>query len=153
MMKTAILLSTLALVAMACSQKQSAEQAAEAAHTGTGVFDGKVKSSTHPNVSAGSACNGTMTMRGTKKPGSMTIKCDGVSIYNGDGVFTNNTNDLGNPDDDTSTFRDDKTTAEDKTPAVSMVGQEGKADGDSGIITVNDVEAGNVPAFEVVISL
>lgn len=150
-MKTAILLSTVALLAFAC--KQSAEQAAEAAHTGTGVFDGKVKSSTHPNVKADSTCNGTMTMRGTKSPGSMTIKCDGITIYDGDGVFSNNVNDPNNPDDDTSTYTDSKTTPDDKTPAVSMVGQEGKADGDSGIITVNDVEAGNIPAFEVVIAL
>lgn len=125
----------------------------EGSQIGTGSFDGTVKSSTHPNVKVGSACNGTLTMRGSQKPASISVKCDGVVVYEGDGVARNEVNDRSNPDDDTFSFTDDKTSDVDQTPAASMVAQEGKADGDSGILSIHDVEAGNVPAFEMTISL
>jgi len=126
---------------------------AEAAHTGTGGFDGKVKSSNHPNVAEGATCNGTFTLRGTKKPAQLLVKCDGVMIYNGEAMARNDVNDPDNPDDDILTMKDDKTSDADNTPALDLKAQEGKADGESGTMTVTDVEHGNQPAFEVVIAL
>ena len=46
-----------------------------------------------------------------------------------------------------------RTTAEDSSPRVSMIAHMGKADGDSGKLTVSDVKHGQHPAFEIVISL
>lgn len=126
---------------------------AEAAHTGTGGFDGKVKSSTHPNVAQGATCNGSLTLRGTSKPAKLLVKCDGVIIYNGEARATNDVNDPDNPDDDILTMKDDQTSDADKTPALDLKAQEGQADGESGTMIITDVEHGNQPAFEVVIAL
>lgn len=153
MNKTLLLLATLSLIGCKSSAGIDEETRRENDNTGQGSFDGKVKTSSHPNVAVDSLCNGTFTMRGTKKPALMIIKCDGVSVYNGEGVFSNNTNDVSNTNDDTMTYTDDKTSDTDKTPAVSLVAQEGKADGDSGVLTVDDVKMGNIPAFEITISL
>lgn len=126
---------------------------AEAALTGSGGFDGKVKSSNHPNVAEGSACNGTFTLRGTTKPAQIVVKCDGVMLYNGEAMAANDVNDPNNPDDDILTMKDEQTSDADKTPALDLKAQEGKADGESGTMTITDVEHGNQPAFEVVIAL
>ena len=130
-----------------------AGSAAEAANTGEGGFDGKVKSSTHPNVSEGSTCNGTFTLRGTKKPAELVVKCDGVLIYRGEAKAVNDVNDPQNPDDDILTMTDDKNSDADGTPTLKLHAQEGKADGESGTMTITDVEHGNQPAFEVEIAL
>jgi hypothetical protein len=126
---------------------------AEAAHTGSGSFDGKVSRSTHPNVAVGGTCNGTFTLRGTKKPAELLVKCDGVEVYRGEARAQNDVNDPDNPDDDTLTLTDDKTSDVDETPSLKLNAREGKADGESGTITVTDVEHGNIPAFEVEIAL
>jgi len=126
---------------------------AEAAHTGEGAFDGKVSRSTHPNVSEGSTCNGTFTLRGTQKPAQLLVKCDGVLIYRGEATARNDVNDPNNPDDDILTFTDDQTSDVDNTPTLRLKAQEGKADGESGTMTVTDVEHGNQPAFEIEIAL
>jgi len=152
MTKTIATLALLSLIVCSCKQSSSGGDQ-EAAHTGSGELDGIVKASSHPNVKTGSVCNGSFVLRGTKRPATLRVKCDGVTIYDGEGVAKNNVNDKSNPDDDTISFTDDKTSDADKTPALSLVAQEGKADGDSGIMTVHDVKNGNVPAFEITISI
>lgn len=131
----------------------STTSAAEAAHTGEGAFDGKVSRSTHLNVAAGSTCNGTFTLRGTRKPAKLLVKCDGVLIYRGEATARNDVNDPKNPDDDILTLTDDQTSDIDNTPALKLKAREGKADGESGTITITDVENVNQPAFEIEISL
>lgn len=131
----------------------SGPASAEAAHTGSGSFDGKVKQSNHPNVQVGSVCNGSFTLRGTKKPAQIMVKCDGVVIYQGQATASNDVNDPKNPDDDILTLKDDKTSDADNTPKLELHAQEGKADGESGSMTVTDVEHGNQPAFEIEITL
>ncbi len=142
------------LILLSCSSSRVDDHTRrENDHTGSGSFDGRVKTSSHPNVKEGSLCNGSFVMRGTTTPTTMTIKCDGVTVYKGEGVFTNNTNDAANTNDDTMTYTDKETSDKDKTPAVSLVAQEGKADGDSGVLSIDDVQMGNIPAFEIIISL
>ena len=83
----------------------------------------------------------------------LLVKCDGVLIYRGEATASNDVNDPKNPNDDILTLTDDQTSDIDKTPTLKLKAQEGKADGESGTMTVTDVEHGNQPAFEIEIAL
>ena len=94
-----------------------------------------------------------MTLRGFDKPGLIAVGCSGAAIYDGEGLFRNNTMDKSNPNDDVMTYRDEKTSDVDKTPACTITAQEGQKDGTGGILKLWDVGTETTPAFEIMIAL
>lgn len=143
---------TLSLCVLSCSKSSSPDRK-EGDHTGAGTLDGTVKSSSHPDVKVGAACEGSIVMRGTKTPAKLAVSCGGVAVYEGEGMIANDTSDPNDPDDDILSYRDEKTSADDKTPACHMTAQEGKADGESGLLTIFDDASGDRPAYQIIISI
>ncbi len=116
-----------------------------------GSFDGKVLRSTHPSVAEGTRCEGTIERKAASSTAHVTVVCSGISIYDGTGAFSLDVRDPKKREDDRIEFNDAKTSDVDKTPACNLVGENAKADGAGGTLTVRD--AGGKTAFEIVVVL
>jgi hypothetical protein len=127
--------------------------ATDAAASEEGSFDGRVERSTHPNVAAGSYCNGTYTLPQGQGPARLLIKCDGVVIYRGRPAARDQVADPDDPDDDQLTLSDGDTSDVDQSPALELSAHLSRPDGQAGSASVTDVAHGNQPAFEVEIAL
>jgi hypothetical protein len=117
-----------------------------------GTFSGKVLRSTHPRVVEGSRCEGTLRRERNSPTAHVTMTCNDIVMYDGDGRYDLSIGDPTRRDDDSSTFADMATSDVDRTPGLTLTGENNRPDGSGGTLNLWDVET-TIPPFEIAIAL
>jgi hypothetical protein len=117
-----------------------------------GTFSGKVLRSTHSRVAEGSRCEGTFRRERGSPSAHVVVRCGELVMYDGTGRYELSVGDPTRRDDDASTFADTATSEADRTPALTLSGENNRPDGSSGTMNLWDVET-TTPAYEIAIAL